>query len=89
MEKQNGTGKREGKGLRVLLVCECVRLSFVFPPPLMCEGFVIRIEMMVGRGRMEIGCWLALRERERGDICMRGRERVGVEEEGMSVVGVV
>ncbi len=57
----------------------------------MCEGFVIRIEMMVGRGRMEIGCWLALRERERerGDICMWGRERVGVEEEGMAVVGVV
>jgi len=37
----------------------------------MCEGFVIRIEMMVGRGRMEIGCWLALRERERE----RERER--------------
>jgi hypothetical protein len=37
----------------------------------MCEGFVIRIEVIVGRGRMEIGCWLALR----GDICMWGRER--------------
>jgi hypothetical protein len=35
MEKQNGNGKKEGKGLRVWLVCACVRacvrLSFVFP----------------------------------------------------------
>jgi hypothetical protein len=38
----------------------------------MFEGFFTRIEMMVGRGRMEIGCWLALREI--GDICMWGRE---------------
>jgi hypothetical protein len=86
MEKQNGTGKKEGEGLTVLLVCACVRLSFVFPTSCV-KDFVIRIEMMVGRGRMEIGCWLALRER--GDICMWGRERVGVEEEGMAVVGVV
>jgi len=38
------------------------------------KGFVIRIEMMVGRGRMEIGCWLALREREVRFACGEGRE---------------
>ncbi len=64
MKKQNGTGKKEGKGLRVLLVCACVRASVFCFSLLMCEGFVIRIEMIVGRGRMEIGCWLAS-ERER------------------------
>jgi hypothetical protein len=39
----------------------------------MCEGFVIRIEMIVGRGRMEIGCWLAS-EREVIFACGEGRE---------------
>jgi hypothetical protein len=37
----------------------------------MCEGFVIRIEMIVGRGRMEIGCWLAS-EREVIFACGEG-----------------
>jgi hypothetical protein len=66
MEKQKWDWKKkDGEGLKSfasLCVRACVCL--LFSSPSCVKGFVIRIEMMVGRGRIEIGCWFVLRERE-------------------------